>query len=236
MIPDQDFVKRQIDQIQRVIAKQKRKHVTIVAVSKNQPIEAILPFLKSGHKHFGENRFAEASNKYMDAKIKPSLIEKKICLHYLGPVQSGNARQIPRLFQYVHSVGDWKNLRILEKIAQRERIKKDTFIEFPIQYFLQLNLANEKNKKNGFLKEELLQVDDFPSNDFIHFAGLMTMGVFDDLIQTKEIFHKTKCLRDQIAPGKELSMGMSNDWKIALEYETNWLRIGTFLFGTRTSI
>ena len=156
-----------------------------------------------------------------------------------GPVQSGNARQIPRLFQYIHSIGSWQELAIIEKTVeklnkQQEEATGGKQVEkkLPIGYFLQLRLSKEKTKVTGFKPEQLEQASHFPTNDWVSFQGFMTMGTFNDRNQTEEIFHQAKEIRDHLAPSAKLSMGMSDDWDLAIRYDTDWLRIGSYFFWT----
>ncbi len=221
----------------------KRPDARIVAVSKTQPPEAIEAFIKAGQLEFGENRFNEARDKiaYLhqhSLSQRNSDSGKAVIYHHIGPLQSGNARQIPRIFSFIHGVSSMTGLQVLLEAALRQREREEKQLHcskrWPIHYFFQVRLTDEESKVGGLEASQLRNIDVIPQNDALHFAGFMTMGPENqNQGEIREVFHQLRCLRDEIAPGKLLSMGMSADWEIALSEGADILRLGSLLFGSR---
>ena len=191
----------------------------IVAISKTFPIEDILPLIEYGHLHFGENKVQEAVEKW--SKIKNQ--NKTLKLHFVGKLQSNKVKFVIPLFDYIHSLD---NLKLAEKIA-----KQQTKIKFKPKIFVQINIGNEP-QKGGILVDELDKFINICLKDLeLNIIGLMCLPPNDD--KTENYFIKMKELNKKYG-FKELSMGMSNDYKLAIQNESSFLRIGTKIFGKRT--
>ncbi|MCB1309546.1 MAG: YggS family pyridoxal phosphate-dependent enzyme [Leptospiraceae bacterium] len=211
-----------------------RPDVRIIAVSKTHGPEAIRSLLELGQRDFGENRQNEARDKFPLVALRDLIPEQQPIYHHIGPLQSGNARQIPGLFQYVHGVSDWKALDVLLKSAQK-RIPRDYSSELPfLSYLIQVRLTDEAGKAGGMLPAEILNRNRFPENEAVSFRGFMCMGPENqDPIETRAVFQRLRAIRDGIDPTLELSMGMSGDWEIAVAEGATMIRVGTLLFGPR---
>nr|WP_306819319.1 YggS family pyridoxal phosphate-dependent enzyme [Leptospira sp. id769339] len=198
---------------------------TLIAVSKFQPKEKVQEAIAGGVIHFGENRVQEGIEKFSDLG-KP---EKDFILHHIGPVQSSHIRKYAGLYSFVHGVGSQKILQELKRRMDGDRWK--------IRYFLQVNLTKE-DTKSGFSKEEvlvLLQKKETLSSEFCILEGFMTMGPSSgDPEETRKVFQEMAKIRKEFYPQGKLSMGMSGDYRIALEEGSDYLRIGTAIFGERT--
>jgi len=190
----------------------------IIAISKTFPIEDILPLIEYGHVHFGENKVQEALEKW--SKIKEQ--NKNLKLHFVGKLQTNKVKFILPLFDYIHSLD---NLKLAEKIAiQQEKVN------FKPKIFIQINIGNEK-QKSGISVNELDEFKSICLNDLkLDIIGLMCLPPNDE--KTEEYFIKMKQLNLKYKL-EQLSMGMSNDYKLAIKNGSTFLRIGSKIFGNR---
>ena len=187
----------------------------IIVVCKNQQFSKIQNLLDFGHLDFGENKIQEAYEKWNN------IIKKfnNINLHFIGKLQSNKAKQAFEIFNYVHSLDNEKLAKIfheLEVINKRQ-----------IKYFVQVNIGGEP-QKNG--------IDISTVNDFVNYCknklnlnvrGLMALPPKD---QNPELFFKKLYELNLANNLEELSMCMSNDYKIAAKYNTTYVRIGSAIF------
>ena len=193
-------------------------NVNIIAVSKMFSKEAISPLIDHGHLHFGENKVQEAQSKWAEIKKnKPS-----IKLHMIGRLQTNKAKEAVMLFDYIHSLDNQKLANTLAK--QENNLNKK------LKYFIQVNIGNEK-QKSGISIDVLDDFYYYCTRELkIDIIGLMVIPPNDgqEIVYFKKLMELNKLLGL-----KELSMGMSSDFKIALNYETTFIRIGTSIFGNR---
>jgi len=193
-------------------------NVKIIAVSKTFSYDAIKPLVDHEHVHFGENKVQEAQAKWNGIKKNNS----KIKLHMIGKLQSNKAKEAINLFDYIHSLDSQKLASILAK-HEKASDKK-------LKYFIQVNIGKEKQKSG--IGVELL--DDFYyycTKDLkLNVIGLMALPPNDG--NESEYFKMLMELNKSIGL-KELSMGMSGDFKKALKYEATYIRIGSSIFGSR---
>ncbi|HMW61026.1 MAG TPA: alanine racemase, partial [Leptospiraceae bacterium] len=145
--------------------------VRVVAISKTHPAEKITELLRAGHRDFGENRFAEARDKIPAVDTTGLAPEQMPIYHHIGPLQSGNARQISGLFQVVHGASSLSGIQALNKACHGRSES--------LRYFIQLNLTGEQSKMGGMTIEELDSLGEPPAGPGFEFAGLMTMGPSD---------------------------------------------------------
>lgn len=202
------------------------EHVKLVAVTKNHPISAINDALEAGVSAIGENRVQEALNKYPE-------IGEKAEWHLLGHLQTNKVRQALPIFNLIHSV-DSEHLAIeINRVAEKLGKIQDILI--------QVNVAAEESKF-GISPDKLFKFSSFVANlKHIKLRGLMTIApFFENIEDTRPIFRKTHRmfmeLRELDIPNtdiKWLSMGMTNDYVIAVEEGANLVRIGTAIFGER---
>ncbi len=197
---------------------QKIRKPEIIAVSKTFDIEHIKPVLEYGHKNFGENKIQEAISKWTE--VKKEYIDIK--LHMLGKVQTNKVKFLIPLFDYLHSLD---NFKLAEKIS-KEEVKKNK----KIKIFIQVNLGEEEQKNGINLKD----LDNFyyecKKNLNLDIIGLMCLPPQNE--NPEKFFQKLKECSDKFGL-TDLSMGMSNDYDVACKFGSTFLRIGTKIFGER---
>jgi len=204
-------------------------NATLVAVSKTKPVAQIMELYNTGHRDFGENRVPELTEKY-------GQLPQDIRWHFIGHLQRNKAKYIAPFVHLIHSVDSPRLLREINKPAARS--------ERSIPCLLQFKIAREETKYGFDLPtaRELLGSEDFKSMQNVEIRGVMGMATFtEDQDQVRSEFQHLKAIYDQLQKEffadqpafREISMGMSNDYKIALEEGSTMLRIGTLLFGPR---
>ncbi len=203
-------------------------HVQLVAVSKTKPMEDILEVYKTGQKIFGENKVQELVDKY-------EALPKDIVWHMIGHLQRNKVKYIAPFVALIHGVDSLKLLKEINKQGQKsERI---------INCLLQVHIAKE-DTKFGFSEEEassLFQTKTLENLSHVKIIGLMGMATnTNDEEVVRSEFRKIAYLYKQIkneyseqTDFKELSIGMSNDYKIAVEEGSTMIRVGSAIFGTR---
>ncbi len=200
-------------------------HVQLVAVSKTKPIADIEEAYAAGQRVFGENKIQEMTE-------KQAVLPKDIEWHMIGHIQRNKVKYMAQYVALIHGVDSLKLLREINKQA-----KKHNRV---IPCLLQIHIA-EEDTKFGFDENELNELID--SNDIgelsnIQIAGLMGMATFTDngqqirkeFKQLKKLFEKTKSVFPNLS---QLSMGMSGDYKIAIEEGSTMIRVGSSIFGSR---
>tara|TARA_Y100000768_G_C23940557_1_gene664901 strand:+ start:898 stop:1548 length:651 start_codon:yes stop_codon:yes gene_type:complete len=197
----------------------KKKKSEIIAVSKTFPINSILPLIKYGHIHYGENKVQEAKEKW--ASIKNDY--KHVKLHLIGKLQTNKVKYVLPLFDYIHSLD---SLKLAEKISVEQEKKK-----FKPQIFVQVNIGKEE-QKNGVLVEDLEEfLNSCKQNYDLNIIGLMCLPPNDG--NSYQYFSEMKKLNEKNGL-KELSMGMSEDYIAAIENGSTFIRVGSKIFGERT--
>ena len=203
--------------------------VRLVAVSKFHPVEDIAEAYEAGQRLFGENRAQELV-------AKAPLLPDDIRWHFIGHLQKNKVRAIMPYVSVIESVDSVKLLELIEKEAARINRKVDVL--------LQLHVAQEETK-SGFSVEEVLEAGEaglLACYDHVRVCGVMAMASLTDdmdqvarefdLVRRTYITMKDGCF-DDCAEFFELSMGMSDDWQVAVKYGATLVRIGTAIFGTR---
>ena len=202
------------------------KKVTLVAVSKTKPVEDIRELYNLGHRDFGENYVQEMLT-------KAERLPKDIRWHFIGHLQTNKVKLIAPFVQLIHGVD---SLKLLEEI-NKQGVKNSRVIEC----LLQVHIAQEETKF-GLNEEELFVLikqcaDKTMPN--VRVCGFMGMASFtENMILVREEFKNLKEIFDRLTTQDSrfttLSMGMSSDFKIAIEEGSNMVRIGSLLFGERT--
>lgn len=200
-------------------------HVTLVAVSKTKPVSDILEAYNAGHRIFGENKIQEMTEKWQQ-------LPKDIEWHMIGHVQRNKVKYMAEFVSLIHGVDNLKLLKEINKQAQKHNRV--------IECLLQIHIAEEETKF-GFDENEvnaLLSSDELSSLSSIKIVGLMGMATYtQDKEQIKSEFRSLKTLFDKYrilnSEFKILSMGMSGDYKLAIECGSNMVRIGSSIFGDR---
>ena len=208
-------ISEKIQNIKKVLP----NHVHLVVVSKNQSNSKIMEVYRSGHRIFGENKVQELVEKY-------ETLPKDIKWHMIGHLQSNKVKYIAPFVDLIHSVDSKKLLKEINKRAfQNNRI---------IDCLLQIHIAVEKTKFGLSENDvnEILSVKNQYKN--INIKGLMGMATFtNNRTQIKEEFNYLLNIFNKYKVLKTLSMGMSGDYKIAIECGSNLIRIGSSIFETR---
>jgi pyridoxal phosphate enzyme (YggS family) len=187
----------------------------LIIVTKNQSFEKILPFINSGHLHFGENKVQEAKLKWGNFLSN----KKDIKLHLIGKLQSNKAKDAFDLFDFIHTLDSEKLAKILSSL---ERVS-----EKKIYYFIQINIGNEI-QKNGIDYSLAREFISFCRNDLkLNIVGLMCIPPVN--LDPIPFFKKMQELK-LINNLSELSMGMSVDYKQAINYGATYIRIGSAIF------
>ena len=208
-------------------ARRRREDVKLVAVSKTQPSEAIRAAFAAGLRDFGENRVQEAQGKIA------ALADLAATWHLVGHLQTNKVRPACDLFHWVHSVD---SLRLAQKLAQAGRP-----IPEPLPVLIEVNLGEEAAKAGvpaAQVPELAEQIGGLPA---LSLRGLMVIPPF--LANPEEVrpyFRKLRALASEIEERhlpnvsmRELSMGMSHDFEVAIEEGATIVRVGTALFGAR---
>ena len=203
--------------IQQEIQKKNSK-TKIIAVSKTFPIDEIMPLIKHGQRDFGENKIQEAIQKW--TSIKKGLID--INLHMIGKIQSNKVKFVVPLFDYIHSLD---SLKLAEKISnEQKKYKKD------IKIFIQVNIGNEA-QKSGISPNDVSDFKDKCVNELnLNIVGLMCLPPKNK--EASIYFNEMNLLLKKTSL-KDLSMGMSNDYLEAINYNSSYVRIGSKIFGSR---
>ena len=203
--------------------------VRLVAVSKFHPVDKVMEAYNAGQRIFGENRAQELAAK---APQMPTDIE----WHFIGHLQKNKVRMIMPWASTIQSIDSIQLLQLVNKEAAR--------IDHHVNVLLQLHVAKEQTK-SGFSIDEILKAAEegaFNNLSNVTICGVMAMATFtDDMNQVAsefELVHNTfLTLRDKHFAGnpafKEISMGMSDDWPVAVKHGATLVRIGTDIFGAR---
>lgn len=210
-------------QYQAISAELAAKKVTLVAVSKIKPVSDILALYDLGQRDFGENYVQELVD-------KEAQLPKDIRWHFIGHLQSNKVKYIAPFVHLIHGVDSLKLLKEINKqAAKNNRV---------IDCLLQIHIASEETKfgmDEAELGEATAALKDLPH---VRVCGLMGMGSFsDDLDKVRAEFRVLSELFNKSAISHQtsaiLSMGMSGDYKIAIEEGSTMVRIGSLLFGVR---
>ena len=209
------------EKYQQINEELRLSNITLVAVSKTKPVEDILELYDLGHRDFGENYVQELVE-------KAERLPKDIRWHFIGHLQTNKVKLIAPFIYLIHGVDSLKLLKEIDKQAEKNKRLIDCL--------LQVHIAQEETKF-GFDENELiaLEIGQFAN---VKIKGLMGMASLTDNVnnirvefkQLKTLYNKLSTLTPQLSI---LSMGMSADYKIAIEEGSNMVRIGSLLFGER---
>ncbi len=206
-----------INNLNKIRSNISNKNVKIIAVSKTFSFSYIKPLVDSGHIHFGENKVQEAEAKW-------SLYKKKnnIQLHMIGKLQSNKTKKAIELFDYIHSLDSKK---LADTLSKNENILNKN-----LKYFIQVNIGNE-SQKSGIMPAQLDEFFTYCTKEKnLNVIGLMAIPPNDN--NTRKYFQYLSEANSSLGL-PELSIGMSSDYTIALEYKASFLRIGSLIFGPR---
>ena len=203
------------EQLKKVELKVKEySNASLLIVTKNRPQNLILSLIKEGFNLFGENKVQEANEKF-------SSIEQNFKLHLIGPLQTNKAKLALTLFDTIQSIDRPK---LIKEIAKH--IKSDINIKTK-EFFIQVNIG-EEDQKSGVLPKYAKELYNTAILNNLKIVGLMCIPPINE--EPHKYFEKTCTLRDEINPDLMLSMGMSNDYDIALSFNSNLVRVGSRIF------
>ena len=192
------------------------QEVCPIIVTKNRTNEEIQEVYSLGFRHFAENRVEKLLER------QNAFPQEDIVWHLIGPLQKRKVKQIVNRIQYFHAID---RLSIMEEIEKR--------LDSPLKCFLEVNVSGEESK-HGFTKEEVFEAFDATKQYAkIDIIGFMTMAPFDaSEEEIRQYFHELKEISENINSEKplQLSMGMSQDYPIAIEEGAHFIRIGTAWF------
>jgi len=187
-------------------------------VSKTFSLEKIMPLIKYGHIHFGENKVQESIDKWSEIKNEISNLK----LHFIGKLQTNKVKHVIPLFDYIHSLD---SIKLAEKIHNQQNK-----INFRPKIFVQVNIGAEK-QKSGILISDLENfLKDCKNNFDLNILGLMCIPPISN--SPKKYFEIMQKLNEKFG-FNDLSMGMSSDYLDAIKCGSSYIRIGSKIFGKR---
>ncbi|WP_372663069.1 YggS family pyridoxal phosphate-dependent enzyme [Cohnella sp.] len=201
-----------------------RDNIQIIAVTKYVSVNTAEAAVNAGMTHIGENRWPNAKAKW--EKLKGQAV-----FHYIGSLQTNKVKDVVGKFDYIHSLD---RLSLAEAIHNRAQL-----LDIQVACFLQVNVSGEQSKQGLSPEQAEVFIRQLQAYDRIRPIGLMTMAPFESRPEdTRPIFRKLRELRDELnkleilgEPLTELSMGMSNDFEVAVEEGATHVRLGTVLVG-----
>lgn len=208
------------------ILNRKREEITLVAVSKTKSAEKIQELYNLGIKNFGENKVQELKQKYLE-------LPKDIRWHMIGHLQTNKVKEIIDKVYLIHSVDSIHLAEVIEK----ESLKKNIIVNI----LLEVNVSGEESKFGLSIDEVIHAVEVISKFSHIRIKGLMTIAPYtENPEENREFFYKLRELSIEIknkniynVSMNILSMGMTNDYQIAIEEGATMIRVGTGIFGER---
>ena len=200
------------------------KTVRLIIVSKSQPISSIRELIKSGYHMYGEN--------YLDEAIKKieEIDNNNLEWHFIGRIQSNKIKKIVKYFNWVQTISSEKHARLLNEECQK--------LEKKLNICIQINIDNEESKAGIMINE----IDEFLNNiskyKYLSLRGIMAIpSKLNALKENVNSYNILKLKYDKLSNKYKnidtLSLGMSNDYKLALSKGSNMIRIGSLIFGER---
>ncbi len=189
-------------------------NIKLMIVTKTRSIEDISELIKLGYRNFAENRVQEAYKKFTNIKS-----DQKINLSLIGPLQSNKVKQALKLFDTIQSIDRNK---IVDEIN-----KNGAIITNEKKFYIQVNIGEEP-QKSGVLPNNFNDLYQYCLSNHLEISGIMCIPPFDK--DPRFFFDKMLKIKEKSNNNFVLSMGMSSDYKIALDYHTDEIRIGSLIF------
>lgn len=229
---ENDFIKINLDEVENNIKKacgragRKREEVTLIAVSKTKPVEMIEKAVEWGALDFGENKVQELTDKI------PQLPDT-LSWHMIGHLQRNKVKYIIGKTKLIHSVDSVRLAKQIDEESKKAGIISNILIE--------VNVAGEESKFGVSIEETLPLISEISKMENIKILGLMTIAPYvENPEENRNYFQKLKQLKVDIASKnidnvcmEVLSMGMTNDYEVAIEEGATMVRVGTGIFGER---
>ncbi len=203
-------------ELRRIIANLKKyPKASLLLVTKNRPLYLIKLLIENGHTLFGENRVQEAIEKFSKLNLD------NLDLHLIGPLQTNKVKLALSIFDTIQSVDRQKLVKEISKqINSNNKVKTKNF-------FIQVNIGEEPQKA-GISINETIDLYKYAVSENLKISGLMCIPPLDK--SPDNYFKKMIELRDFINPKLMLSMGMSNDYEVALSFQSDLIRVGSRIF------
>jgi len=226
-------IKENLDKINRKILETAKAcnrssdAVKLIAVSKRKSVQAIKEAIEAGARHFGENYIQEAVEKI------DIIADESITWHFIGHLQSNKAKFAVKYFEYIHTVDNVKLAKEINKQAgKNSKLQK---------ILLQINIGEELTKSGARIENAIDLVKQIHRFENLSIEGLMCMPpFFDDPEEARGYFRQLIQIKEKIMDKNfdtvsmsHLSMGMSSDFKVAIEEGSTMVRVGTSIFGSR---
>ena len=220
-----NYVKQQVEETAKACGRDP-KEITLIAVSKTKPLEYIEELIEIGVEDFGENKVQELCDKYEH-------VSQPVRFHLIGHLQTNKVKYIVDKACLIHSVDSLK----LAQTIQKEAAKKQVIA----QILIEVNVAEEDSKFGLHTEDVIPFIQEISTMPNLHVNGLMTIAPFvDDPEDNRKYFRTLKQLSLDITSKNidnidmnVLSMGMTNDYKVAIEEGATMVRVGTAIFGAR---
>ena len=200
------------------------KTIKLIIVSKSQPTSSIRELIKSGYHIYGENYLDEAIKKFEE------IDNNNLEWHFIGRIQSNKIKKIAKYFNWVQTISSEKHARLLNEECQK--------LEKKLNICVQINIDNEESKAGIMINE----IDEFLNNiskyEYLSLRGIMAIpSKLNALKENVNSYNILKLKYDKLSNKYKnidtLSLGMSNDYKLALSKGSNMIRIGSLIFGER---
>ena len=188
---------------------------SLLLVTKNRPKTLIDELINKGFKLFGENRVQEAQAKF------GSISANNLSLHLIGPLQTNKTKLALNLFDTIQSLDRPKLVREISRV-----LKKNTTVKTK-EFYIQVNIGKEE-QKSGISPESVKDFYEMSISENLNIIGLMCIPPFEK--NSRDYFNKMNEIKESIDTKLKLSMGMSDDYKIALECNSDLIRIGSRIF------
>ena len=226
-VESENYLRENLAKVRAKIAEAAQKagreasEIKLIAVSKTHPAEVLKEAIRAGVTVFGENKVQEGEGKI------PEIGRGAAEWHLIGHLQSNKARKAVKLFDVIHTLDSVELAGRLERICVEEKRAE-------LRVLIQVDLAGEETK-SGIAEKDLPELVEFLRDcKCLKFTGLMIVPpFFENAEETRLFFRRLREIRDKVAPGGELSMGMSHDFAVAIEEGATLIRVGTAIFGER---
>lgn len=220
-----EYIKKQVEAT-AIQCGRNPEDITLIAVSKTKPLSDIEELIQIGVEDFGENKVQELCDKYEN-------VSKPVRFHQIGHLQTNKVKYIVDKAYLIHSVDSLKLAKELQKMAAKKQVT--------VQILIEVNVAREDSKYGLYTEEVIPFLEEISAYPNIHVNGLMTIAPFvENPEENRKYFRTLKQLSlDIISKNIDnidmnvLSMGMTNDYKVAIEEGATMVRVGTAIFGAR---